>query len=156
MSQLGVILALVFSIFIAIFALANNQPIAINYLVGKTDVSAVLVILGAAFLGALTIFLLGVYRQVKAVLRLRALQGELTELRTQLQAVEQERDSLLLQLGQWQEETTGAEGWACAESAGSGGAEGKTKKTAVPDGPGTDEEQDHGRRNCAPKEEQGL
>ncbi len=75
----------------------------VNYLYGKAEISAVIVILGAACLGALTIFLLGIYRQIKTGFRVRGLQGELGELRSRLQELEMERDYLLVQVGQLQE-----------------------------------------------------
>lgn len=103
MGQLGVILGLIFSLFIAVFALANNQLIVVNYLFGKADISAVIVILGAACLGALSVFLLGVYKQIKGAFRLRGLQGEVGDLRSRLQQLEFERDNLLVQLGQLQQ-----------------------------------------------------
>ncbi len=103
MSQFGVIMALIFSLLIAIFALANNQPIIINYLYSQAEISAVYVILGAAFLGAFVIFLLSVFKQIKTVFRFRGLQSELNEARSQISDLEDERDTLLMQLGQLQE-----------------------------------------------------
>ena len=103
MSQFSVILALIFSLIIAVFAVANNQPIVVNYIYGKTEVFAVIVILGAAFLGALSIFVLSIFKQIVAGFRLRGLQGEMSELRSRLQQTIRERDALLLRLGQLQE-----------------------------------------------------
>ncbi len=102
MSQFGVIMALIFSLLIAIFALANNQPIIVNYLYGKTEISAVIVILGAAILGAFVIFLLNMFKQIKAGFRLRSLQNELNEVRSQVNELKDERDALHLKLGQLQ------------------------------------------------------
>ncbi len=109
MSQLGVIMALIFSLLIAIFALANNQPIIVNYLYGKTEISAVIVILGAAILGAFVIFLLNMFKQIKTGFRLRSLQSELSEVRSQVNELQNERDALLIQLGQLQESPATAE-----------------------------------------------
>ena len=102
MSQFGVILALIFSLVIAIFALANNQPIIVNYLYGKTEISAVIVILGAAILGAFVIFLLNMFKQIKTGFQIRSLQSELKESRSQLSELKNERDDLLMQIGQLQ------------------------------------------------------
>lgn len=103
MSQFGVILALIFSLVIAIFALANNQLIIVNYLYGKTEISAVIVILGAAILGAFVIFLLNMFKQIKTSFRIRSLQSELNESRSQIEELKSERDALLVQLGQLQD-----------------------------------------------------
>lgn len=115
MSQFGVILALIFSLLIAIFALANNQLIIVNYLYGKTEISAVIVILGAAILGAFVIFLLNIFKQIKAGFRLRSLQSELNEVRSQVNELENERDALLLQLGQLQESSATAASESAAQ-----------------------------------------
>lgn len=103
MSQVGVILALIFSLIIAIFAIANNQPIVVNYLYGRAEMSAVIVILGAAILGALIMFMLNLFRQIKVGFQVRGLRHEIKELKDKLAGLEKERDALLLQVGQLQE-----------------------------------------------------
>lgn len=103
MNQFNVILALIFSLVIAIFALANNQPIIVNYLYGKTEISAVIVILGAAILGALTMFLLNIFKQIKTGWRLRNIQGQVNDLTTRVDELTDERDALLMQIGQLQQ-----------------------------------------------------
>lgn len=102
MNQFGVILALLFSMIIALFAIANNQPIVVNYLYGRAEISAVIVILGAAILGALVIFLLNIFRQVRTGLMMRNLRQEIDNLQEKIQEIEAERDSLLVQIGQLQ------------------------------------------------------
>jgi len=47
-SQLSIIFALLFSLVIAVLAIANNQPVTVNYLYGSTEISAVIIILGSA------------------------------------------------------------------------------------------------------------
>lgn len=104
MSQFGVILALIFSLVIAVFAIANNQPIVVNYLYGKTEISAVVVILGAAILGALVMFLLNMFKQIKTGFRLRNLQGQVNDLSARVDELTGERDALLVQVGQLKEQ----------------------------------------------------
>lgn len=103
MNQVGLILALIFSLVIAIFATVNQQPVEINYLYGRAEVPAVVVILGSAILGALVMFLLSVIRQVRANFRIRGLRNEVDELKENLLSLEGERDALLAQVGQLQE-----------------------------------------------------
>ncbi len=102
MNQFGVILALLFSMIIALFAIANNEPIVVNYLYGRTEVSAVIVIIGSAILGALVVFLLSIFRQVRTGLMMRGLRQEINNLQEKIQEIEVERDSLLVQIGQLQ------------------------------------------------------
>ena len=98
MNQFGVILALVFSLIIAIFAIANNQLIEVNYLYGKAEVSAIVVILGAAILGALVIFLLSMFRQIRMSFQIRSLRNELENYKNKMMELEKERERLVTQV----------------------------------------------------------
>lgn len=102
MNQLGVILALIFSLIIALFALANQQPVTISYLYGEAQVSAIVVILGSAILGALIIFLLSLFRHIRMTFTVRGLRSELNTLKEQLQEKEEEREMLQDQIEQFQ------------------------------------------------------
>ena len=74
MLQLFVLVALVFSIIIAIFAVQNTTPVAVTFLGFRVNEVAVSVlVLVSAALGALAMLLLGVAREVRLQLRHRAL-----------------------------------------------------------------------------------
>ncbi len=103
MSQFGVILALFFSLIIAIFAIANNQFIEVNYLYGKAEVSAIVVILGAAILGSLAIFLLSMFRQIRISFQIRSLRNEVESYKNKTAEMENERERLLAQIEQLSE-----------------------------------------------------
>ncbi len=109
MSQFGVILALIFSLIIAIFAIANNQPIEVNYLYGKAEVSAIVVILGAAILGALVIFLLSMFRQIRISFQIRNLRNEVESYKNKTTEMEKERERLLAQVEQLSELSAGGQ-----------------------------------------------
>lgn len=102
MSQFGVILALVFSLVIAIFAIANNQPIEVNYLYGKAEVSAIIIILGSAILGALVIFLLSMFRQIRMGFQIRGLRNEIEDHKKKALELEKERERLMAQVEQFE------------------------------------------------------
>ncbi len=103
MGRFNVVLALIFCLLLAVFALANNQMVEINYLYGSVELSAVLVILGSAALGALVVFILGLVKNIQGRLKLRTLRHEIKDLQGKLQIIEKERDSLLAQVGRLQE-----------------------------------------------------
>lgn len=103
MGQLAVLLALVFSLVIAVLAIANNQPVEINYLFGRSELSAVVIILGSAVLGALVIFILSIYGNVKKSLQLRNMRNELKNLQEKIQSLQRERDLLLANIGKLEE-----------------------------------------------------
>jgi len=91
-SQFSVIAALIFSIIIAVFALANSQTVLINYLYGKAEVSAIVIILCAAVSGAFAMFLFSFVRQIKASLQLRGLRNDIKILEERVRELEKERD----------------------------------------------------------------
>lgn len=89
-----VIAALIFSLVIALFALANQQPVTVNYFLGQTEISAVLLILGSAIGGALVMAMLGVVGRIKIILRLRELRFQYREQQLQLEALQEENREL--------------------------------------------------------------
>ena len=98
MNQVGVIIALIFSLIVAIFALLNNQPVSINYFFGTVDVSSVIIILGAAFSGALIVFLLGIYRQIKLTVKVRGLNADIRDMEKELELLYGENEELAARL----------------------------------------------------------
>ena len=96
--QVGIIFALLFSLVIAVFALANMQPIVINYLFGQDEISVVLIILGSAALGALTIGVLNLVWRVKTGFRFREYERKVENLSEKVSQLEVERDKALAEL----------------------------------------------------------
>lgn len=82
MSQLVVFLALAFSIVIAIFAVQNTTPVAVQFLGFRVEGVAVSVlVLISAALGAAAILLLGIAREVQWRWRQRSLSQQLRQVR---------------------------------------------------------------------------
>ncbi len=63
--MLILILSLTFALLIAIFALQNASPVAIHFFWLFREVPLVLIILGSAFLGALIMLLLALWRELR-------------------------------------------------------------------------------------------
>ena len=88
MSQVVILLALAFSILIAVFAVQNTTPVAVSFLTFRADAVAVSVlVLISAALGAAAMLLLGIAREVPMRWRhrsvsqqLKAAQARVTEL----------------------------------------------------------------------------
>ena len=59
------ILTLIFALLVAIFAIQNAAPVAINLFWITTEVPLVLVILGSALAGAIIVFLIAVWREFR-------------------------------------------------------------------------------------------
>lgn len=102
MGRFNIILALIFCLIIAVFASANSQPVEVNYLYGVVETSAVLVILGSAVLGALAVFIFGLFKNIMVKLQLRALNQEIKNLQERLQITAKERDTFRAQAGRLQ------------------------------------------------------
>jgi uncharacterized integral membrane protein len=77
-TQLVVFLALLFSVLIAVFAVQNTTPVAVQFLTWRADAVAVSVlVLISAVMGAAAMLLLGVSREVSLRWRNRAVAQQL-------------------------------------------------------------------------------
>lgn len=96
--QVYLILALGFAIVVAVFAVQNAGEIVVTFLTWRWQTSAVVVILGAATLGALSAGLLGLVRELRLKLKMRQLHGRVNRLETLVQELEGENEGLLARL----------------------------------------------------------
>ncbi|ANE49082.1 hypothetical protein SY83_20730 [Paenibacillus swuensis] len=78
-TQWMLISVLIFALIIALFAVLNVDPVLINYAFGEAQVPLILVILGSALLGGLTVGLFGIVRQYKLQRRIRTLSADLAK-----------------------------------------------------------------------------
>ncbi len=93
--QVYLILALIFALLVAAFAIQNTAVVTINFLFWEGSISLVLVILGSVAAGALLFFVLGVIKQFannrerKELLKAKErLSADLAEANRQLEAAE--------------------------------------------------------------------
>ena len=91
MSSIYLILALVFSLIIAIVALANNDTVTVSYLFGRVDLSLILLILGSACSGALVMGLFSLFRSIKIAFALREIRHLKEDLEKKLKNLEEEK-----------------------------------------------------------------
>ncbi|PRR75833.1 LapA family protein [Neomoorella humiferrea] len=79
--QFFTLMAILFALLVAVFALQNAEPVEINFLFWQfRHISLVLVILGSAAFGALAVFLLGAVRQVRQAREIKELKNNLKKL----------------------------------------------------------------------------
>lgn len=102
--QLGFILALLFSILIAVFAILNNEVVNINYLFGTAPVSVVIVILASAFTGALIVGLFSLVGRVKYGFRFRDQQNRLKQMEEELKQMAAKESELIEKLSRLEQE----------------------------------------------------
>lgn len=101
--QLTYLLALLFAVVIAMFAIVNAQPVTVDFMFDEFQISLALVILVSAFAGAIILGFLGLFRQVKSGFKLRELQVRNKKLEAQVEETEQK-------LAQTEEKLIEAEG----------------------------------------------
>ena len=92
--QIYLILALLFSLLIATFAIQNTAVVTISFLFWERPVSLVLLILGSVAIGALTMFLLGAFKSLGFLRK----QKELTSTNNKLNAKIMELEKKLTEL----------------------------------------------------------
>jgi len=93
--QLYLVLALIFAISVAMFAVQNATQVDINFFIYQfKEISLVIVILGSALFGALIIFLLSLVKQVSWVRKIRTLERQLEGLEKELAGFRKEEDNL--------------------------------------------------------------
>lgn len=86
--QFYFVLALIFALLVAIFAVQNPETIGINFLAWRfEEISKVLVILASTAIGALVVIFLGIWWQFKKFMYVRQLEGEIRELKNRLDEV---------------------------------------------------------------------
>ena len=91
MSQLNVLLALVFAILIAVFAVQNTTPVGVSFLTFHTDSVAVSVlVLISAALGAAVMVLLGAWREARLRWSQRAVAQQLKTAQARVAELEAE------------------------------------------------------------------
>ncbi len=91
MGSFYLILALVFSLIIAIVALANNEPVTVSYIFGRAEISLILLILGSAFVGALVMGFFAIFRSIRSAFSFREMRRKNEELQKQLKTLKEEK-----------------------------------------------------------------
>lgn len=84
------VLALLFALLVAIFAVQNAMLVLVGFLHWKFEISLALVILGSTAAGALVVFLLGLVQQVSRGMKMREYRNKILKLETDLEALRRE------------------------------------------------------------------
>lgn len=92
--QWNIILALIFAIIIALFAIVNMDPVAINYLLDKTEVPLILIILGFTLAGAIIIVIFNVAKQYANYKEIKKLKEDLAEAKKDLESYKNYKETV--------------------------------------------------------------
>lgn len=133
MGPLSLILALAFSLLIAVIAIANNEVVSVNYLFGRTQVSLIVLILGSAIAGALAMGLFALFRGVRTAFRFRETRRRQEELQKRIGVLEEEKALLEAELIRRKAQEAGAP--EPVEPPGEAGAPAPEEEPAGPETP---------------------
>ncbi|WP_112181452.1 MULTISPECIES: lipopolysaccharide assembly LapA domain-containing protein [Paraliobacillus] len=86
--QTHIILALIFALIVAVFAVINVAPVEVDYLFGTGQAPLVLVILVSVLMGGLITSAFGIFRLLQYQKQVRSLKKEIASLKN----VEKEKD----------------------------------------------------------------
>ncbi|MTI85217.1 MAG: LapA family protein [Firmicutes bacterium] len=89
--QIYFVIALIFAVLVAIFAIQNSAPVHVQFLFWEIQrISQVLVILGAAAIGALIVLFMGAGKQIKLIWQVRQLTQQYNQLKNEHQKLKQQ------------------------------------------------------------------
>ena len=98
--QVGIIIALLFSLLIALFAILNKEVVEINYLLGSASMSVVIVILVSALMGAGVVGVLSLVGYIKSRLRFREHNSKLRKMEDKVEYLKERETELMGQVSQ--------------------------------------------------------
>ncbi|MEW6724599.1 MAG: LapA family protein [Bacillota bacterium] len=88
------ILALVFILLVAVFAVQNSLAVAVRFFSWQAEISLVLVILGSVVLGAFIVGLISAFKQLKSGLKTWDLKARNKKLEADLRGEQEKREKL--------------------------------------------------------------
>lgn len=78
--QWSLILALIFALITAVFAVINVDPVKVNFLFGSVSLPLILLILGCTLLGGIIVGAFGIYRGYRLQKQVKALNAKLVHI----------------------------------------------------------------------------
>lgn len=102
MSMFYLVLALLFSLLIAVVAMVNGETVAVNYLFGQARLPLIVLILGSACSGALALGFFGLYRSIRTHLKFREVRHEQEDMQHRVEFLEKEKARLEAEVGRRQ------------------------------------------------------
>jgi lipopolysaccharide assembly protein A len=102
MSMFYLIIALLFSLLIAVVAMVNGDSVTVNYFFGQAQLTLIVLILGSACAGALTMGFFSLFRSIQTHMKFREARHNQEELQRRLEHLEEEKNKLEAELGKRQ------------------------------------------------------
>lgn len=96
--QFYLILALLFALLVAVFAIQNTAPVTLIFFAWRFQVSLVVIVLGGLAFGAIIMGLLGFLHHIRLSLEIKKLRSSVNQLEKAKATLEEEKEDLLEQL----------------------------------------------------------
>ncbi len=93
MKMFYLVLALLFSLMVALLAIVNNEVVEVNYIFGKADVSLIILILGSASAGAMGMGMFALFSGIRRTIKQKEEKQCVNELKKRLEELEEEKKS---------------------------------------------------------------
>ncbi len=91
------IVSLVFAVIVGIFALANGEKVAIDFIFKKVYTSQALIILISALLGALIVFLISSIKSMRLKQNIKKMEKEISELEEKNESLSKIADEMIIE-----------------------------------------------------------
>ncbi|TXC90061.1 DUF1049 domain-containing protein [Metabacillus litoralis] len=92
--QWSLVVAIIFALIIALFAVINVEPVQVDYLFGTSEWPLILIILGSVLMGGFIIASAGVVRILSVQRKLKSTEKENIKLKEELESLKGEQVSL--------------------------------------------------------------
>jgi lipopolysaccharide assembly protein A len=92
--QWNLILALIFALIVAIFAVVNVESVKVDYVFGTAYLPLILIVLGSALLGGLIVGSIGLFRNFMLQRKVKQLSKEKGQLEEKIEELEKKNGSL--------------------------------------------------------------
>jgi uncharacterized integral membrane protein len=96
MMQFSFIISMIFAVVIAVFAVANSEPVTLNLIFKSFEMSQAVVILVSAVIGAVIVFMLNLVSKAKSSKKSKLLNKEIVKLKSELEACDNERAKMIV------------------------------------------------------------
>ncbi|WP_424909560.1 LapA family protein [Thermovenabulum sp.] len=92
--QIFIVIALLFALFVAIFALSNSEIVNIRFFGNIYSMSQALIIIGCTVFGALAVMVLGLFSRIRTAFKMREYKNKIKNLENELEEARREIEKL--------------------------------------------------------------
>ncbi|MGB9975874.1 LapA family protein [Thermovenabulum sp.] len=87
--QIFIVIALLFALFVAIFALSNSEIVNIRFFGNIYSMSQALIIIGCTVFGALAVMVLGLFSRIRTAFKMREYKNKIKNLEREIEKLKE-------------------------------------------------------------------